>query len=321
MKNVTPQQWLVSGYDYSLVDGAGRNRAFWRRSLAAGILVALGGLIALSGSQLKLSHSSTNKPKLTAVRAVAHAITPPNLVNTTPVKSLADQNSALQTVLDSWVASHQDHTWAVVVKGLDADNRSAAVSADTSYKTASLYKLLLTYSLFKKYPLNSLAANSVSTDGRGVMDMKSCLDLMIKVSDNPCGIGMAEKIGWTQATKDLKALGLNHTKLNDPDLPDTTAGDVALYLQKLYASQLMSNDEYQYLTGLMQQQKFRSGIPAGCGDCTVADKIGDLTFVRHDAGIVKYPGGTYILAVMTNGASYLQIAQQTSQIQTEMLKR
>jgi beta-lactamase class A len=61
----------------------------------------------------------------------------------------------------------------------------------------------------------------------------------------------------------------------------------------------------------MQVQKYRSGIPAGCNDCTVADKTGDLGFVRHDVAIVQYPGGSYTLAIMTNGAPY-QILQAKS---------
>jgi hypothetical protein len=50
----------------------------------------------------------------------------------------------------------------------------------------------------------------------------------------------------------------------------------------------------------------------------VADKIGDLGYVRHDAGIVEHAGGAYILVIFTSGASYGQIAQLTSQIQTIM---
>jgi beta-lactamase class A len=91
-----------------------------------------------------------------------------------------------------------------------------------------------------------------------------------------------------------------------------------LFLQQLASGKLIQPDAQQYLMSIMQVQKYRSGIPAGCNDCTVADKTGDLGFVRHDVAIVQYPGGSYTLAIMTNGAPYSQIAQLTSQIQAAL---
>jgi beta-lactamase class A len=226
-----------------------------------------------------------------------------------------DSTAKVQAVLNSWAATHSSQQWSVAIQGLEEDKTQASINADAKYDPASVFKLYFTYTLFQNYSLSSLSNNFVNVDGRGSVSMKDCLDLMIKNSDNPCGVAMGNKIGWGKTTKALKAIGILNTDLNSMSGLSTTAGDMNLFLQQLASGKLIQPDAQQYLLSIMQVQKYRSGIPAGCNDCTVADKTGDLGFVRHDVAIVQYPGGSYTLAIMTNGAPYSQIAQLTSQIQ------
>jgi hypothetical protein len=237
----------------------------------------------------------------------------PAVVTTPPAR---DSSSKVQSVLTNWAASHSSQQWSVAVQGLGGDNRQAALNPNNKYDPASVFKLYFTYTLFQNYSLDSLSKNFVNVDGRGTVSMKDCLDQMIKNSDNPCGVAMGNRLGWGKTTKALKGLGILNTDLNNPSGLTTTAADINTFLQKLNAGALMPPDAQKYLMNLMQQQKYRSGIPAGCNGCVVADKIGDLGFVRHDVGIVQYPGGSYSLAIITNGAPYGQIAQLTSQIQS-----
>jgi hypothetical protein len=227
----------------------------------------------------------------------------------------ANASAKVQDVLNSWAATHGSQQWSVVVQGLGGDKTQAAINPVAKYDPASVFKLYFTYTLFQSYSLDSLSSNSVTVDGRGTQSMKDCLDLMIKNSDNPCGVAMGNKLGWGKTTKALKSLGILNTDLNNPNGLSTTAADVNIFLQKLNAGQVMPPEDQQYLLNLMQVQRYRAGIPAGCPNCVVADKIGDLGFVRHDAAIVQYPGGSYTLVIMTNGAPYGQIAQLTSLIQ------
>jgi hypothetical protein len=231
---------------------------------------------------------------------------------------VTDHSAQVQAVLNSWIASHSSQKWSVVVQGLGSDPTKASVNPANSYNTASVYKLFLMYPLFKAYDLNSLAGATVTVDGRGVTNLKTCVELAIKNSDNPCGEAIGRRLGWGKSTTLLRQLGMSKTDLNTPNAISTTAADTNLFLQKLNAGQLMSPDEQQYLLALLQQQKYRSGIPAGCPSCIVSDKTGDLGSVRHDVGIVQYSGGSYSLTIMTNGAPYSQIAQLTSQIQQQM---
>jgi hypothetical protein len=245
--------------------------------------------------------------------AVPVALTPP-AAQPAVAPPAVDHSAQVQAVLNSWNASHASQKWSVVVQGIGTDQTKAALNPNNSYNTASVYKLFMMYPLFKSYSLDSLATASVNVEGRGSTSLKNCVELAIKNSDNPCGEAMGYKLGWGRATTLLKQLGMTGTNLNSSNLT-TTAADANLYLQRLYAGQLMSPDEQQYLLGLMQQQKYRGGIPAGCSGCIVDDKTGDLGVVRHDVGIVQDADKVYSLSIMTNGASYAQIAQLTSQIQ------
>ena len=65
----------------------------------------------------------------------------------------------------------------------------------------------------------------------------------------------------------------------------------------------------------MKRQIYRAGIPKGTGQ-TVADKVGFVDNVIHDAGIVYGPNGPYILVIMTSNSSWSAIASIASQINT-----
>jgi beta-lactamase class A len=230
-------------------------------------------------------------------------------------KQEKNSSQKVQQILNSWGSSHTSQQWSVVVQGLDGDKTLANLNQNTTYDPASVFKLYFTYPLLQQYSIGYLSKHYVTVSGRGSVTMQNCLEQMIEISDNPCGVAIGNRMGWGKTTKLINDLGMTNTNLNNLNGMTTSAADINFYLQKLGSKTLLPADARQYLLSLMQKQKFRDGIPAGCAGCTVADKIGDLGSVRHDVGIVKYSGGSYTLAIMTNGAPYSQIAQLTSQIQ------
>jgi hypothetical protein len=284
----------------------------WRKIL---LLLALMG--CLVGSTAVLTHLRANSlVSYGPVPGMTQA-SPATMTSTSSINN----DSHLQSILNNWQQSHGDHQWSVAVKGLGADSRQAALAAGNKYETASTFKLYLLYTLFQSHTLASLDSINIDVEGRDHQTVKQCVDLMIRVSDNPCGEAVGNFIGWNKANTNLKKIGLTGTNINDPaGNPTTTAGDMELYLSQLSAGKLLPDDAQSYVLGLMQQQKFRQGIPAGCAGCTgVANKVGDLGTVRNDAAIIDYPDGKYVLAIYTNGASYGQIAQLTSQINDYMI--
>lgn len=221
----------------------------------------------------------------------------------------------LTNFLNSWAAAHSDHNWSVAVQSLDGPSFSGGVNQNQVYRSASVYKLLLMYQLFNLYQPADLGAINVNVEGRGRVSLESCVNLMISQSDNPCGVAVGNLLGWSKSTAALRTLGLTHTNLNDAAGPASTASDLNEYLVKLDKGELFNQADKSYILNLMSKQKYRTGIPAGCTSCIVANKTGDLGTVRHDVAIVSYSGGRYALSIFTNGASFGQIAELTSKIQ------
>ena len=290
--------------------------------LAGALFAGTGAVINVLASRQLSYQPATNFVSTETTEQLPAATPPPQ---TPPVQQPAvvaenpappDASAKVQAVLDSWATSHGSQQWSVVVQGLGTSQTKASLNPTIEYDPASVFKLYFTYTLFQNYTLDSLSKNFLTIEGRGSVSMKDCLDQMIKSSDNPCGAAMGNRLGWGKTNTALKKLGFSGTDLNNPNGLTTTAADANLFLQKLNGGEVMSPENQQYVISLMQQQKYRGGIPAGCAGCTVADKTGDLGSVRHDVGIVQYPSGSYTIAIMTNGATYSQIAQLTAQIQS-----
>jgi beta-lactamase class A len=317
MNTLNPSGW-VRPQPYYLYGS--RSKRNYRARYGALLILPIMGVFAFQAliPVITASKASIVKPSVALTKAVpvSQPIQPAPAV-VTPL----DSSTALQNVLDAWATNHAEHKWSVSVQGLDGDKRHASVNKDTIFSTASVFKLLLMPKLFANYSLDSLDTKTVTVDGRGDTSLKTCVELMLKVSDNPCGEAVGNLLGWSRSNLIVHQLGLGHTNLNNPSGPTSSAGDLTLFLTKLQGGQLFDAITTSYLLGLMQHQVLRAGIPAGCVSCTVADKTGDLGDVRHDAAIVTYPGGQYVLSIFTDGASYGQMAQLTSQIQAVMSTR
>lgn len=235
-----------------------------------------------------------------------------SLASPLAIEPISDQ---LATVLQSWQSAHANHRWAVSISSISGPAFTADLNPSQTFEIASLYKLMLTDQLFKLYQPADLASVQLKVAGRGELSLDRCVQLMLSVSDNPCGEAVGSLLGWSRANAPLRSLGLAGTAINNPAGPTSTAADINAYLKALAAGKLMSAPAQDYVLALMKNQKLRAGIPAGCASCTVADKTGDLGRVRHDAAIVTYGSSSYALTILTDGASYAQIAQLTNQIQ------
>jgi len=279
-------------------------------SLPMAVAIFIASLQVHSAQPLKTSKNLASTTK------IDYAANQPQL--NAPPASLTDQDSGLQAIINQFVASHTDHQWSVLAQGLGSDERSASYNARQNIESASIYKLFLMYPLMQKTPISQWGQVNVDLLGSNAT-LADCVTAMLKVSDNDCGQAVGNYVGWGYATTQLKSIGLEATNLNDLDGPTTTAGDTAYFLQGLYAGKWFDGATRNFILNILDQQIYRSGIPTGCGQgCNVADKTGNLDSVRHDAGIVRYNRGAYVLSIFTNGASYAQIAQLTGRIQAYM---
>jgi len=280
--------------------------------LAFSLSVMLLKAYALDYAPSPIPVSSTSPASALATPADTPTPSPaPAVVPARPV----DHSVALQAAIDGWVQAHSDHRWGVDVHGLKDDPTHAASSPDAVSNMASIYKLLLMYALVQKVPRAQWDTTNITASGKP-FTLTACVEAMLLRSDNPCGEAVGSYVGWSNANKKLVALGLTNTHLSTGT--NGTAGDIGTYLQLLYNGKLFSADDTQYFLGLMGRQIYRQGIPAGCSGCTVQDKTGDVGTVRNDAAIVTSGDRAYEVVIMSNGASYGQIADLARTIQGVM---
>lgn len=234
----------------------------------------------------------------------------------TPTTFLDDN---LQDILQTWSDSHSGQDWSVVAQEIGGKGRSASVRGNSWYEPASIYKIYSSYTVSKRVGLANMDKISINVGGQK-KTIRQCFEAMLLYSDNPCGEAVSSYVGWWRIEEDMHKLGLKNTFLNRKDSNFTTSEDANLYLQQLYQGKLFSAQDREYVLGLMQKQQLRSGIPAGCEGCAVANKTGDLSNVRHDAAIVQSSGKTYVLTIFTSGAKYADIAKLTKTINDYMTK-
>jgi len=309
----------------------GRRRSSYRYNLRRGLserrALPIAGYIAFTGFAMCLAVVAANWQARTTPPPTASAITSvtknqvvpaPQTITITPqVATATYEDARLQSLLSSFATTHPANHWSIQIEGLGTDERSASYNATAKYDSASIFKLLLMYPLMQKTPISQWSSTQIDIKN-ATESLSDCVTAMLKVSDNACGEAVGDYVGWSYADTELKSIGLASTTLNDPSGPTTTAADTAYYLQGLYNGKWFDGATRNYILNILSAQTIRSGIPAGCSGCSVADKTGDIAGFRHDAGIVTYSGGAYVLSIFTDGASPSQIAQLTRQIQSHM---
>lgn len=214
--------------------------------------------------------------------------------------------------------SNSDAGLAAMLKDLAASNgfgisvmelsgRSANVNGSKSFTAASTYKLYVAYAVFKQIE----AGQMTWADAINGQTVASCFDAMIVKSDNPCGTGLGQRIGWQKIEDMVHGIGLTNTQLS-PKLT-TTASDLGLFMYKLQNGSLVGPADQARLLDAMKRQIYRAGIPAGTG-VAVADKVGFIDNVIHDAAIVYGARGPYVMVIMTSNSSWGAIASAAKQI-------
>jgi beta-lactamase class A len=278
------------------------------RTITAALIV---GLVGFAGLTTAIKHSTSQTFAAQTSKAA-------KLNTKSPITSDADINNIvdLQPVLDKWNADHKDQKWAAVATSLSGPSFDARINADKPFESASIYKLFLTIPLFQQVPVEQQPKVTMSVNG-SKKSIATCVDLMLRLSDNPCGEAAGDYVNWSKAGNIMKQKGFTHTMFGKDGIK-TSASDTAAYLQGL-SGDMFTRPAKDSIMKSLYQQRYRDGIPAGCPGCTVANKTGQINDVVHDAAIVQYKGGTYILVIFSENGSFKQIAQLTGQIQQKIL--
>lgn len=209
-------------------------------------------------------------------------------------------------------AEDNDGVYGASLIELDGKRRRAGYQDTRKFTTASTYKLYVAYSALKRVESGEMKWSDQIAGGR---DLAKCFDDMIVKSDNPCAEALVAKIGYRPLTVDAQSIVSQNTTFLDTESYKTTAGDLSTFMASLATGQISLNQSSQNrLIDALKRNEFRQGVPAGATG-QVADKVGFLNGLLHDAAIVYSPSGTYALSVMTDGSSWAKIAELTREIE------
>jgi beta-lactamase class A len=282
------------------------------------VLLATAGFIYIRGSIMVPDQDgrpmNTDRP---AVNSVGHRedIDVPVVKTACRDDSESIKDNDLQALLDSMTTDAGGH-YAMVVKSF-ADCRSASVFGDEVYPSASLYKLFVMYAAFAEKEAGSLDFNEtlVVTEDSLVeqedtlvleagdeLSVAEAVQAMVEISDNASATLLLDRIGADRVQDLIDQLGLTDTCVQCSEMGWlTTPNDIARFFEMLVENKAVDASTDQEMLGLLVQQQINNRIPALLPEGTlVAHKTGDLSDVRHDAGIVYGPNGAYIIVVMSD---------------------
>ena len=217
-------------------------------------------------------------------------------------RTYSPNDQGLSALMANYAHDHPG-TFGVSMVELDGQRRRASYNGDNQFVTASTYKLFVAYELLKQ-----IDAGDRDWDSNAL-----CFSKMISQSDNACAENFLNMLGLSTISKDIQAIGLKNSTFMKSGGPFTTPNDLTLILGMIATGQNFSSVNQQRLIAAMKANVYRQGIPAGVQG-TVADKVGFLDGLLHDAAIVYGPHGTYVLAIMTDGSSWGTIADLAKQI-------
>jgi beta-lactamase class A len=228
-------------------------------------------------------------------------------------RSYSSADPALSALMKKFATSHPG-TYSVSMRELSGQRRNAGYRADAVTTTASTYKLFVAYSTLLRVESGEWKWSDYINGGR---NLTQCFEDMIEKSDNECAVALLRKIGVRPLTDEAHSIGATRTSFLKSDDIKSTAEDESLLLGLLGSGQILNQQSSRdiWITAL-KNDVYRQGIPKGIPSAVVANKVGFLDGLLHDAAIVYSPKGTYVLVIMTNGSSWGTIAELSRQIET-----
>lgn len=333
--NVTiPAEQIMSWMDFSVADGAltfafNNDRAgdFMHKNIAPKVFVPAGVSKVTTmdfvetarqdgpgGQALHIENTlSAIAAFIRLERDNAVAVTDTTDPRVEYARNYSPTDAGLSALLANFAKDHTG-TFGISYIELSGKHRRANYNEDKSFVTASTYKLFVAFSALKRIDNGTWSLSDANISGG--RNLEKCLDDMIVKSDNACAEALLKKVGYRAVTDEMKAIGLKNTSFLSGDSPQSTAADEALFMAQLESNQLpLSAESRSRFLGMLNRNIYRRGVPAGTNG-QVANKVGFMWALLHDASIVYSSSGTYILVVMSDGSSWGAIADLTRQLES-----
>lgn len=218
--------------------------------------------------------------------------------------------------------------YAVYIEDL-GDGEIYSLRSLDSFPAASLYKIFLLAATLREIENGRLKIEdglfisrqelikSLGEDEFGIDDLPDQVEFSVeeamvrigRISDNFAAIMLGDKIGWDKVQSLVLELGAKNTSIQDPI--QTSAENIALFFKKLYRKEIVSVKVSEEVEKYLSLNQLNNRIPAGVPDgVKVIHKTGELSGVRHDAGIVYLTNKTnesnksYVIVLLSKDLKY-----------------
>ncbi|MDA1004070.1 MAG: class A beta-lactamase-related serine hydrolase [Chloroflexi bacterium] len=201
----------------------------------------------------------------------------------------------------------------IVVIDLATDAR-CEVNADETFRTASLYKLVVLAEAYRQAADGTFDFSApIDLEPRHAIDDPPDFRLtetvrisnaeaasrMIRFSDNASAAALRERLGYADVAAEPARLGMTSTVLSEQAF-ESTPRDMAHLIEGFYRGSVVSAESSRGMIDLLKQQEITDLLPVGLPSGTeIAHKTGTLDSVLHDAGVIYAPAGDYVVVAMT----------------------
>ena len=209
------------------------------------------------------------------------------------------------------------------------------LGASDSFPAASLYKVYLLAAVLREVDKGNLGLEEVLSsdieylkvvfggidfgyeEDQGDIEytVQEALERVGRISDNFAAIMLAEKIGWDKVQALADGMGATSTVIKSPIT--TSSSDIGNFFKSLYKREVVNPKISDQIIEFLSLSKINDRIPAGVPEgVRVVHKTGELSRVRHDAGIVylDMQGETlhaYVIVLMSKDLEYEDIGVET----------
>jgi beta-lactamase class A len=254
----------------------------------------------------------------------------------TPLPTLRQWDTRVTSIaVDRTLVGHLDQALASVdgnislaVKDLGS-GRGAVLDGHRELQAASLFKLLVLYSVFEaRLPLTTellITRDALDYDlgtlelGVGEsLSVAEALERMVTISDNASAIMLGSRVSASRITRNISALGMDSTYYS-LDRMTTSAMDMLMLLEPIARGDAVSPAASSEMLHLLLRQRVNDRLPRLLpDDVRVAHKTGNLPGTVNDVGLVYGENSTVAVAVLisdtTNDAAAAAAIARVAQI-------
>lgn len=248
------------------------------------------------------------------------------------IEIFRDRNGELKQVVEKSLAGSTGK-YAIVIKNLKTGAYFAQNENEIMH-AASLYKIWLVARVFEKIRNGELSGEDVMSDsvqninnyysipdedaelteGYFKYTVSEAVNQAISISHNYAALMLLRKIGGYDEVEAF----LRENKLNNSGFkikPQTTAADMAYYLQQIYKKEVGDEQISEWLLAVMAKNRLNEGLPKYLPQTMqISHKTGEIFGFKHDAGIVFTPAGDYIIVAMSESNSPFGAEERIAQL-------